>query len=62
MNALIAAGIGAVFSSILPNFTTVLPSWWGTYGWFFGVAIGGAMYYVLATLRPRAMPLVKAAP
>jgi NCS1 family nucleobase:cation symporter-1 len=47
VNALIAAGIGIVFSSILPNFTNWLPSWWGVYGWFFGVAIGGAIYYVL---------------
>ena len=47
VNALIAAGIGIVFSSILPNFTNWLPSWWGVYGWFFGVAIGGGIYYVL---------------
>jgi NCS1 family nucleobase:cation symporter-1 len=47
VSAFIAAGIGALFSSILPNFTTMLPSWWGVYGWFFGVAIGGGVYYVL---------------
>src|SRR5439155_4340146 len=47
VSAFVAAGIGAVFSSILPNFTTILPSWWGVYGWFFGVAIGGGVYYVL---------------
>jgi NCS1 family nucleobase:cation symporter-1 len=47
VNALIAAGIGIVFSSILPNFTDILPSWWGVYGWFFGVAIAGAIYYGL---------------
>ena len=52
--------IGAVFSSILPNFTNLLPSWWGTYGWFFGVAIGGVVYYVLAMVRPRGMPAAKA--
>jgi NCS1 family nucleobase:cation symporter-1 len=46
--AVIAAAVGAVFSSILPNFTHILPSWWGVYGWFFGVAIGGAVYYALA--------------
>src|SRR5438046_5550700 len=34
VNALVAAGIGAVFSSLLPNLTTMLPPWWGTYGWF----------------------------
>jgi len=45
--ALIAAAIGALFSSVLPNFTSLLPSWWGVYGWFFGVAIGGAVYYAL---------------
>ncbi len=44
---LIAAGIGAIFSSILPNFTNWLPAWWGVYGWFFGVAIAGVIYYVL---------------
>lgn len=47
VNALIAAGVGILFSSILPNFTNWLPAWWGVYGWFFGVAIGGAIYYVL---------------
>jgi NCS1 family nucleobase:cation symporter-1 len=45
--AFIALAVGMVFSSILPTFTTVLPAWWGTYGWFFGVAIGGAVYYAL---------------
>jgi NCS1 family nucleobase:cation symporter-1 len=50
VNALVAAGIGIVFSTILPNFTTLLPTWWGIYGWFFGVAIGGTAYYVLRTL------------
>src|SRR3954463_10222105 len=29
VNALIAAAVGALFSSILPNFTSLLPSWWG---------------------------------
>lgn len=53
-NALIATVIGALFSSILPNFTSLLPSWWGIYGWFFGVAIAGIAYYVLATAMPRA--------
>src|SRR3982751_3036016 len=36
INAFIAAGIGAIFSSILPNFTNWLPSWWGGYGWVLG--------------------------
>ncbi len=47
VNAVIATAVGAVFSTILPNFTTLLPAWWGTFGWFFGVAIGGGTYYVL---------------
>ena len=50
INALVAAGIGIVFSTILPNFTTLLPTWWGIYGWFFGVAIGGTAYYMLRTM------------
>jgi NCS1 family nucleobase:cation symporter-1 len=52
-SAFIAAAIGALFSSILPNFSTLLPSWWGVYGWFFGVAIAGVTYYVLSMLMPR---------
>jgi len=47
VNAFIAAGIGALFSSILPAFTSWLPAWWGVYGWFFGVAIAGVIYYAL---------------
>ena len=47
VKAFVAFGVGIVFSSILPTFTTVLPAWWGTYGWFFGVAVGGAVYFVL---------------
>ena len=58
VNALIATAVGALFSSILPNFTTLLPSWWGIYGWFFGVAIGGGVYYVLTAFTPR--PVVQA--
>jgi len=46
-NAFIAFAIGVLFSSILPTFTTILPTWWGTYGWFFGVAIGGIVYFLL---------------
>lgn len=52
-NALIATAAGALFSSILPNFTKLLPSWWGTYGWFFGVLIGGMSYYALSVMKPR---------
>jgi nucleobase:cation symporter-1, NCS1 family len=51
VNALIAAAVGILFSTILPNFTTLLPAWWGLYGWFFGVAIGGIAYYALRTMR-----------
>jgi len=47
VNAFIAFAIGGLFSSVLPTFTSLLPSWWGTYGWFFGVAIAGAVYYAL---------------
>ncbi|OYV65049.1 MAG: hypothetical protein B7X07_04460 [Actinobacteria bacterium 21-64-8] len=49
--AVVAALVGALFSSILPNFTHWLPSWWGVYGWFFGVAIGGLVYYGLSMTR-----------
>jgi len=59
VNALIATGVGALFSSILPNFTSLLPSWWGIYGWFFGVAIGGAVYYALAMVMPRKAGVVQ---
>ena len=60
VNALIATAIGAIFSSVLPNLTHVLPAWWGIYGWFFGVAIGGGLYWVLSLLAPRTTPLAKA--
>ncbi|WP_153005368.1 NCS1 family nucleobase:cation symporter-1 [Aureimonas ureilytica] len=50
-NALLAAGVGILFSSILPGLTSIMPSWWGVYGWFFGVAISGALYYALRTAR-----------
>jgi nucleobase:cation symporter-1, NCS1 family len=50
VKALVAAGIGILFSTILPNFSSLLPSWWGLYGWFFGVAIGGATYWGLRML------------
>jgi NCS1 family nucleobase:cation symporter-1 len=50
VKALVAAGVGILFSTILPDFTHVLPAWWGLYGWFFGVAIGGVSYYVLRML------------
>ena len=55
INALVATGVGCIFSTVLPNFTTLLPPWWGTYGWFFGVVIGGATYLVMSRLRPPAV-------
>jgi nucleobase:cation symporter-1, NCS1 family len=59
VNALVAAAVGALFSSILPNFTSLLPAWWGVYGWFFGVAIAGGIYYALRSMTPS--PVAKAA-
>ncbi|MGH8797050.1 MAG: NCS1 family nucleobase:cation symporter-1, partial [Caldimonas sp.] len=59
-NALIATALGALFSSILPNFTSVLPPWWGIYGWFFGVAIGGGSYWLLSMLMPRPVAVAPA--
>ena len=53
INALVAFAIGSIFSTILPNFTSLLPPWWNTYGWFFGVAIGGSVYYAMAMVRPK---------
>ncbi|MEJ8809644.1 cytosine permease [Variovorax ureilyticus] len=53
VNALVATGIGSLFSTFLPNFTNLLPAWWNIYGWFIGVAVGGGVYLVMATLRPR---------
>jgi NCS1 family nucleobase:cation symporter-1 len=55
VSAFIAAGIGTLFSSLLPNLTQLLPSWWGTYGWFFGVAIAGVVYYALRLMMPVAV-------
>jgi nucleobase:cation symporter-1, NCS1 family len=52
--AFVAAGIGTLFSSILPNFTTLLPGWWGTYGWFFGVAIAALAYWLIRSMVPAA--------
>ena len=53
----VATAVGAIFSSILPAIGNVLPAWWGTYGWFFGVAIGGVVYYALSVMRPRTSAL-----
>ncbi len=61
VTALIATAIGGLFSSILPNFTTLLPPWWGIYGWFFGVAIGGLSYALLSMVMPRPVPAGAAA-
>jgi nucleobase:cation symporter-1, NCS1 family len=51
--AVIAFIVGALFSSVLPNFTSLLPAWWGVYGWFFGVAIGAVVYYAAMQVVPR---------
>ena len=56
INALIAFGVGTVFSTVLPNLTALLPTWWNTYGWFFGVAIGGSVYFLMTVIRPRQQP------
>ncbi|MGV0960322.1 MAG: NCS1 family nucleobase:cation symporter-1 [Limnohabitans sp.] len=56
INALVATGVGALFSSILPNLTQLLPNWWGTYGWFFGVVIGSVSYWLMSQLRPSRAP------
>jgi len=47
VKAFVAFVAGAIFSSVLPTFTDLLPAWWKIYGWFFGVAIGGGVYYAL---------------
>jgi NCS1 family nucleobase:cation symporter-1 len=60
VNALVATAVGALFSSILPNFTTLLPSWWGIYGWFFGVAIGAITYLLLSTVTRRTVKVAAA--
>jgi NCS1 family nucleobase:cation symporter-1 len=48
--------VGSLFSSILPLLTNILPDWWSIYGWFFGVLIGGGVYYVAMKLRPYRRP------
>lgn len=55
MAAFVAAGIGAIFSSILPNFTDMLPAWWGVYGWFFGVGIAAVAYYIISMAAPKSV-------
>lgn len=57
LKAFAALAIGMVFSSILPTFTTLLPSWWGLYGWFFGVIIGGLSYWLMRMGDPVAAPV-----
>jgi nucleobase:cation symporter-1, NCS1 family len=52
--AFVAAGIGILFSSLLPNLTKLLPSWWAVYGWFFGVAIAAVAYYAIHLMAPAA--------
>lgn len=59
LNALVATAVGSLFSSLLPNLTSLLPSWWGLYGWFFGVVIGGSVYLTMTMLRPRALAVAR---
>ena len=54
VRAFVAAGIAALFSSVLPNLTSWLPTWWGVYGWFFGVAIAAGIYLLLCSFAPNA--------
>jgi NCS1 family nucleobase:cation symporter-1 len=61
LNALVATAIGGLFSSVLPHVGSILPAWWSIYGWFFGVAIGGLVYFGMERLRPR-RPLPATAP
>jgi cytosine/uracil/thiamine/allantoin permease len=56
LNCIVALGTGVVFSSVPPNFSNVLPPWWGVYGWFFALAIAGALYFVLAAMVPTPVP------
>ncbi|TAN31117.1 MAG: nitrate reductase [Castellaniella sp.] len=58
MAALIATLVGALFSSVLPHLTNWLPEWWGIYGWFFGVVIGGVLYFFLCRLPAMKHPYV----
>jgi NCS1 family nucleobase:cation symporter-1 len=53
VTAFVAAALGAVFSSVLPNLSNVLPSWWRLYGWFFGLAIAAVTYLLLVLLTRR---------
>lgn len=48
VGALLATGIGALFSTFIPLLTDWLPSWWGVYGWFFGVIIGALAYAIFS--------------
>jgi NCS1 family nucleobase:cation symporter-1 len=47
VKALIALAVGACSRRSCRPSPRILPAWWGTYGWFFGVAIGGGVYYLL---------------
>jgi cytosine/uracil/thiamine/allantoin permease len=56
LNCIVALGTGVVFSSVPPNFSNVLPPWWGVYGWFSSLAIAGGLYFVLAAMVPKPVP------
>ena len=53
VNAIIAFVVGMLVSSVLP-LTSMVPGWWGIYGWFIGVAVGGGVYYVLRSAARKA--------
>jgi cytosine/uracil/thiamine/allantoin permease len=46
---------------VLPHLTNWLPAWWGIYGWFFGVIIGGVLYFFLCRLPAMKHPYVNVA-
>lgn len=52
LRALLATLMGILFSTLLPGFTSLLPAWWPSFGWFFGVAIAGGTHLALAQFGP----------
>jgi NCS1 family nucleobase:cation symporter-1 len=55
LRAVVAAAVGAVFSSVLPTYgPAAYGAALGPYSWFIGVAVGGATYLLLSGGRRRA--------
>jgi hypothetical protein len=52
LDFIIAPGTGVEFSSILPDFSNVLPPWWA----FCDLAIVAAFYVVVAAMVPKPVP------